>query len=344
MANGTVTNEYVPFYGLWMDASQHNQIIYPESMLTDLVGETINTLMFFFDETPSNAWSSTATLSVGTTIASSFSSATHNQSPVSQVYSGSITISGGIVSFVLDSAFTYNGGNLLLDIVTIGGNYSSSTFLGISQPGSSMYTYNTSSAVQNFIPKTMFVTGDCMAPTNLTVDSISQTTALFTWQPGDEETAWEIFVGNGSEDLSLVTWTTVTDTFFEAEGLDPNTFYIVYLRSDCGTASSYEISTTFRTACGLTVVPFIEGFETFQAYTQPTCWQFVNPYVSYSYVYPYINNNNPHSGSRAMYFYTDYYNNPTQVQFAVLPELSDPLPMLAQPATLCLYQEAPLIQ
>ena len=140
VANGTETNSYIPLYGLWMDESQHNQIIYPESMLTNLMGETVNTMMFFFSSEPSNTWSSNVTLSVGTTTNSSFSSATHDQSPVSQIYSGSATISNGILSFVLDSTFTYNGGNLLLDFVTVGGNYSSASFLGVSQSGACRIT------------------------------------------------------------------------------------------------------------------------------------------------------------------------------------------------------------
>ena len=122
VANGTVTDGYIPFYGTWMDENQHNQVIYPESMLTDLVGESINSLMFFLSEEPSSYWTSTATLSMGVTASSSFSSSTPDQSPVSQVYSGNINISDGMITFVFDSAFTYNGGNLLLDIATVGGN------------------------------------------------------------------------------------------------------------------------------------------------------------------------------------------------------------------------------
>ena len=73
VANGTDVNNYIPLYGLWMDESQHNQIIYPESMLTNLVGKTVNTMMFYLSSEPSNSWTSSATLSVGTSATSSFS-------------------------------------------------------------------------------------------------------------------------------------------------------------------------------------------------------------------------------------------------------------------------------
>ncbi len=319
VADGNVTNAYIPLYGLWMDDSQHNQIIYPESMLTGLVGETVNTVMFFLSEEPSTYWTSTATLKMGTSVSSSFTTATHNQSPVTQVYTGNINISGGVVTFVLDSAFTYNGGNLLLDITTVGANYSSAYFSGAAQMGASMYAYGSNSGVENFIPKTMFVYGNCLAPTNVTVDSITQTSAMVTWQPGAQETEWEVFVGNGTEDLTTVTWIPLTSTSYEIQGLNPNTVYTVYVRSNCGTEYSYAVANSFRTDCGLTPVPYVEGFESFSTFVQPTCWQFLNQYPNYSYNYPTINDYEPRTGSKAMYFYTDYYNNPTQVQYAILP-------------------------
>ena len=324
VANGTDVNNYIPMYGLWMDESQHNQIIYPESMLTDLMGKTVNTMMFFYSSEPSNYWTSTATLKVGTSATSSFSSATHNQSPVSQIYSGNINVSGGVVTFVLDSTFTYNGGNLLLDVTTVGGNYSSASFYGVAQMGASMYAYGSSSSgVENFIPKTMFVYGNCLAPTNVTVDSITQTSAMVTWQPGAQETDWEIFVGNGTEDLSTVTWIPLTSTSYEIQGLNPNTVYTVFVRANCGTEYSYEVAASFRTDCGSTLVPYAEGFESFNTFVQPICWQFIHSYPNYSYDYPTINDYQPRTGQHAMYFYTDYYNYPTQVQYAILPQFSE---------------------
>ena len=147
VADGSSTNSYIPVYGLWLDASQHNQIIYPESMLTDLVGENINMMMFYFNSEPSSSWSSSVTLSVGTTVNSSFPSVSFDQSPISQVYSGNFSIANGMLTFVFDSAFTYTGGNLLLDIVTVAGNYSSASFYGASQSSASIYTYNSNTNV-----------------------------------------------------------------------------------------------------------------------------------------------------------------------------------------------------
>ena len=40
VANGSTTNAYVPIYGYWADDAQHNQMIYPASMLASMVGKT----------------------------------------------------------------------------------------------------------------------------------------------------------------------------------------------------------------------------------------------------------------------------------------------------------------
>ena len=57
VANGTVSSNYVPVYGLWADAAQHNQIVYPAGMLSNMVGGEIQSMKFFFSSTPSTPWS-----------------------------------------------------------------------------------------------------------------------------------------------------------------------------------------------------------------------------------------------------------------------------------------------
>ena len=326
VANGDASNDYIPVYGFYLDASQHNQIIYPESMLTELMDQTIHTLIFYLSSGPDNSWNSTVTLSLGITANSSFSSVTHDQTPVSPIYSGNFSITNGTLTFVLDSAFTYNGGNLLLDIVTTASNYSNAAFLGVTQPNASIYEYNSNSNTQNFLPKTSFIYGNCMPPTALSVDSITHSTATFTWQPGGEETSWDIFVSNGTEeDLSTVDWISVSTNTYELEDLTANTYYTIYLRANCDGENSYEVSTSFRTACGVTSIPYVEGFEHFQSYTQPTCWQFINMYLGYSYDYPVVYPYNAHNSNKSLYLYPDYYFNPNAKQIAIFPLLEESL-------------------
>ena len=62
VANGTATNTYVPIYGYYCDADQHNQMVYPSSMLTDMSGSLITSLTFYQSQTASSAWGTTVTI------------------------------------------------------------------------------------------------------------------------------------------------------------------------------------------------------------------------------------------------------------------------------------------
>jgi hypothetical protein len=47
VADGTVTNEYVPIYGWYTDNFNRDQIIYPADSLTAMVGQSINSMTFY---------------------------------------------------------------------------------------------------------------------------------------------------------------------------------------------------------------------------------------------------------------------------------------------------------
>ncbi|MCR4966131.1 MAG: fibronectin type III domain-containing protein [Bacteroidales bacterium] len=323
VADGTAENEYIPYYGFWMDVDQHNQIIYPESMLTDLVGESITGLIFYLSEID-NPWGSTTTLSLGTTTSSSFASSALNTSPVTAVYSGPISIFGNQISFSFATPFVYNGGNLLLDITSIGDNYSSAYFYGVSQSNASLYSYNSTMNRQSFIPKTSFLYGSCLPPTQLTMSNIGQTSATVSWTAAAGANMWEVYCGTGGEDLDNVSWSSASDTSYSLTGLSPNTQYVVYVRSNCGSEYSYAVNTTFRTECGITPVPFAEGFESQPVEGTPTCWTILNSYSLYGSSYPQVYDYSGHTGSNCFLMALD----PSSVngtQLAVLPQLAAPI-------------------
>ena len=159
VANGTQSNYYIPFYGYWMDEAQHNQIIYPASLLTNLTGESITGLVFYFETPPTTDWMASTTIKLGVTQNTSFSSVAFDASTTTQVYNGSINISGNMLTILFSTPFTYTGGNLLIDITTQAGTFSDASFLGITQSGSSLYSYPSATDLQNFLPKTTFLYG-----------------------------------------------------------------------------------------------------------------------------------------------------------------------------------------
>lgn len=123
----------------------------------------------------------------------------------------------------------------------------------------------------NYIPS-------CQIPTGLeaTVNNATQTT--LTWQPGGNETEWELEVTAENSGVSQTISVTGNPTYT----LTTNraTTYSVIVRANCGDGdySDWSNPISFTTNCGILPVdaqnPFIEDFngETFP----PTCWQKVN--------------------------------------------------------------------
>ncbi|HNP33158.1 MAG TPA: M12 family metallo-peptidase [Flavobacterium sp.] len=67
---------------------------------------------------------------------------------------------------------------------------------------------------------------------DMTVSSITPTSANVTWTEGGSATSWEVAVRAFSSSSSLV-WNTVTTNTYAMSGLSPNTYYVVYVRPLC---------------------------------------------------------------------------------------------------------------
>jgi hypothetical protein len=328
VANGTEDNPYVPFYGYWMDEAQHNQIIYPASMLTNLAGESITGLTFYFESPPAADWMTSTTVKLGITQNSAFSSVTLDATTTTQVYNGSINISGNLLTILFSTPFTYTGGNLLVDLTTQAGTFSDAFFYGITQNGASIYSYSSTMNTLNFLPKTTFLYGNCMAPVSPTISNITTSSATFSWSHGGTESAWEIYIGNGTEDIDTVTtWIQVSDTFYTFQNLTGNTAYTAYVRSICGTDYSFAAISQFRTDCGITPVPYSEGFENIIVGDIPFCWSKLNTLWDYTSSYPmvyqdYYFGSDAHSGTHFLMF--EYDNTAVSgIQLAVLPAFAE---------------------
>ena len=148
VADGTQSNYYVPIYGLYMDYYLRTQIIYPESMLTDMVGGTISELSFYFETLPADPSEWTSTMNVGMAIVNQ---STFNYDflniPTDIVYTGTLNASTSVMTITLTTPYIYTGGNLLLEFTTASspGGYSSGYFYGIDAIGASVTGYNSSS-------------------------------------------------------------------------------------------------------------------------------------------------------------------------------------------------------
>jgi hypothetical protein len=157
IANGTTTSEYLPVYGYMMDASQHNQFIYPASHLATLQGALILKISFHANTTVTTNWGgATCVISLANPLDSNFVNAVDDTTSLTEVYSGPIALVNGIMEIPLSSPFLYQGGNLMIDIVTTTtGDYETVDFLGISAVNGGIYNleYDINASLVAFLPK-----------------------------------------------------------------------------------------------------------------------------------------------------------------------------------------------
>ena len=121
-----------------------------------------------------------------------------------------------------------------------------------------------------------------------TVDSNS---ANLTWSAPSVSAGYFIYFNN---DSSWYYSSTNSYTFY---GLNPNTTYSGFVYNTCnGSDTSEAVPFSFRTACGMTVLPLVEDFEYSSSF--PSCWNLTEMSGSY----PYVNSNYGRTG-RCMYMY-----------------------------------------
>ena len=227
VCDGTTTNSYVPFYGYMGDAAQHNQMIYPASDLTDMVGMEIYQMAFYVSSgsTTLNNW----TISLGETTATTLSSLDQT-TVLAQVYSGSLVGTSGVMTIVFDNGYVYNGGNLLVDFNHPASNWGSYSFYGI-EATSAAYTYN---AVRNFLPKNTFsyqTPPTCLKPTDFTATANLQSATL-TWE--SDATQWAVAHStDANADPSDNVVTTVSSATYTMNNLAIDQDHYFWVRANC---------------------------------------------------------------------------------------------------------------
>ncbi len=275
VADGTVTNEYVPVYGYYADELQHNQIVYPASMLASMTGSYITQLQWFLSTPADASWGNSVTVSMAI-VSDSVMGEDLFAIPLTPVWTGSMNATTSDLIIPFTSPFYYNSGNLLVDIrFNTVNNYSEAEFYGISRANASLMTYGTPvpmsvddadwSSFENFLPKTTFTYDHngsyCNAPTAVTIDSLSSNFVSLTWvgsaaSYGIEWDESDVFVVGGG------TTGYATGTSYAISGLTPSTSYTLLLWSNCGTMSSDTVTVSFTTeASAVNYFPYVTGFE-----------------------------------------------------------------------------------
>src|SRR5690606_14809287 len=133
----------------------------------------------------------------------------------------------------------------------------------------------------------------CMYPGNIGAINITSTGATINWNQSLASSVtgydWEVREMNGTVVQSGSTSSAAT-TSASVTGLNPGTYYEVYVRSKCGASSGDWTSTPFKfaTLCAVLTGNFFEGFENTPQgsstnASQPLCWTYIDTHTGYGY-------------------------------------------------------------
>ena len=316
VADGTASCSHLPVYGYWTDAAQHNQFIYPASMLGDLISHNIIRMTFYLSSPASSVWNNTITVRLAVVADSVMGSSLIDLatlSGVTEVVSFTGNATGSTMEIPFDVAFPYTGGNLLIDVQTTAATYSSATFSGITRTGAGIYSYSSTISTTDELPKCTFGWTDgalCNAPSGLTASAPTTSSFTITWN-STGATEYAITLNDSTS-------FTVSDTTYTFNELASNTVYNYSVRAICGMDTSAAKFGSTRTSCGDFNAPYVNGFEDDPTYTTPNCWNvlFGEYYSYYSTYYPYVYGWNSHEGNQSLYFYSYQTDN-----YVVLPKI-----------------------
>lgn len=346
IASGTQRSDGLPVSAMNITWDQHNQVLYPASMLTNLPeGATITELKFYTNATSTFNYGPGWVVRITEVTDTAF--ATNAFLPVSNaetVYNGILQLATDhCVSILFDQGYLYNGGSLLLDFMhdqDLSGSYRYVYFYGlrgysnaVSWHGSN-YDYSFDPPyLSDFIPKVSIIyqASDCPQPANLTLTDLNDTAAAFLFRPVALDSLWTVRVWSASDSTQNFL---ITDTLFSVQHLTENTEYNVMVRTVCGPSdTSAGAYYSFHTPCGYLPIPFFTNFDGYPRYMAGqvfinVCWHHINNYTFtqgssiYTPSYPLIYDESyfAHSGSHAVKFMQCNNQHLTQ-QMVVLPEI-----------------------
>ena len=259
--DGTNTNSYVPVYGTWADAYNKCEFVMNADELESLpAGSTLTGLTWYLSTVPSAAWGGNFQIFIKEISATTIDAFT-GLDGATVVWEGALDGTSGQIALEFNNYYTYEGGNLLIGVYqTQKGTYKTSGFYGVGVEGASVSGYSSSSLdaisanQRNFVPKTTFTyTPGSGAvyykPQNLQVSNITTNGADVSWEPGGEETIWNLEYKKTTDEE----WTEehgLTTPSYTFDALDNGYAYDVRVQADYGEGQSGWVTTSFATlAC-----------------------------------------------------------------------------------------------
>ena len=260
------------------------------------------------------------------------------------VYDGALYLHNGgpnyWINVPLDEPFEWNGSdNIVVALIDNTGSTTTSTantFYTHSATSKSLYTQNSSTPLNPFsgsLSGTLgsirsnirFMIGDsitCVMPASLQINEITDNSATASWIPRGGSSSFDVVLVPEGSTLENETLQTVTDTFFLMQGLQENTQYTLYLRSNCGGEYSSWLTSSFTTNClPFSMLPYLATFDSIGSGNDvmPDCW-FRNTTLNSAV---YVMQETTANSNGFLYMYS-YANAPA---YAVLPALDPTIDM-----------------
>ena len=319
VADSTAVHAMVPldFYNCDGSGVREAQMLYPASLLTSMNGSTLGSITFYHQNATASKTLTASTwyILIGETTETDLSSG-FSTVALDTVYAGNLVVTSGVFSFDFTTPYTYNGGNLIVEILTTGatGNWFGSSNQGcygmdnIGSTYSSMSTPNYTS----FLPKTTFTEAPtCFPVINLAATSVTSTGLTLTWS--DDVNSSATYTIYNMADTTVVA-SAISGTTYTISNLDANTLYTYGVAADCGGGDVASIATlSVRTSCATYTAPYTWDFEDMPTDAAPLCWNKVGT----GSANVLSSTSNTHGGSKYLRFSGSTSN------LVVLPEFSD---------------------
>ncbi len=261
--DGTATNNYIPFYGSYVDTQGCTcEFVIPATTvgMDGMTGGTISKLTFYISGSPATWGSPTIQVYMGE-VSGTTLSGINGPTNFTTVYTGTISNQTNPLVIELTNAYTYGGGNLLIGtyVQTASSTYKSTPFYGVSAASGSSYYHSGSSygsaTAQSFLPKTTITytpnASYCAKPTNLhKVGEPGPRNVTVAWDAEAGDSFQYAMVSGHNIDPTTVTAFDGTTSTGEMtwNTLTPDSDYTVVLRRDCGSGNySQAVSLEFHT-------------------------------------------------------------------------------------------------
>ena len=331
--DGTVTDNFVPVPGFYVDLPFNGEFVIPAADLQAMANTEIRQMTFYTTSPMEVDWGELNYNLYLQEVDFDEINSFHSGGQLS--FSGIASVSNYRMTLNLDQPYYYRGGNLLVRFES-GRNGAVNKiyayWAGVEPENtenhwSSVISYrdrswfNIYSGGISFLPKTTFsyvipdvVPQYCDKPNDIEVSNITTTSATVSWTVNDGQ-QWEMQYKNAYEADYVDVQGTVTNPY-TFQNLEPSHGYWVRLRAVCGDElySDWE-ETWFSTECvPLTTLPYSCDFEDMKYDVFPPCWS----YYSSDGNIPWVESYNRHSGRYSLVMGG---NQTGGIQFTILPEI-----------------------